>query len=373
VNLRQRREHLHVIARLAVALTALLLLEGCFYRPMLSFDLASPPQITVPAALAGVVDGRARFREIWCAIRQDHGKGLPEDRPCEEVLVRFAGEGTPSGRMVFLGPASGALRIVVVPGMLGECFRASAVPFGDALAHLATYGYRGEVLWVSGRSSSSHNARQVRDAVMEQALADGERLLLVGHSKGAVDILEALAGYPEIAPRVAAVVSVAGAVNGSPLIEGLYRSHAEFMKRFPFADCDVGDRGAFDSLRPTRRLQFLATATLPSSVRYFSVVGVVEEAETTWSLRTRWKRLAEIDPRNDGQLLWSDAIIPGSTLLGYVRADHLAIALPFSRNPATFMGRLVDQNRFPREVLLEAVVRTVEETLAAPGAASARP
>ena len=348
-------------------MTVLLLLQGCFRRPLLTFDLTSPPQLTVPAALAGVVDGRARFREIWCAIRADHGTSLPEDRPCEEVLVRFAGEGPPSGQPIVLGPASGALRIVVVPGMLGECFRASAVPFGDALAHLATYGYRSEVIWVSGRSSSGHNARQLREALMAQALAPGERLLLVGHSKGAVDILEALAGYPELAARVAAVLSVAGAVNGSPLVEGLYDSHAAIMKHYPFADCDTGDGGAFDSLRPTRRLQFLATATLPSTIRYFSVVGVVGEAETTWSLRTRWKRLAEIDPRNDGQLLWSDAIIPGSTLLGYVRADHLAIALPFSRNPTTFMGRLIDRNRFPREVLLEAAVRTVEEALAAPG------
>ena len=43
------------------------------------------------------------------------------------------------------------------------------------------------------------------------------RVVLVGYSKGAPDILEAIVNYPEIRPRVAAVVSAAGAVGGSPL------------------------------------------------------------------------------------------------------------------------------------------------------------
>ena len=47
-------------------------------------------------------------------------------------------------------------------------------------------------------------------------LASDERLVLIGYSKGAPDILGGLVTYPELAQRVAAVVSVAGSVNGSP-------------------------------------------------------------------------------------------------------------------------------------------------------------
>ena len=337
---------------------------GCLRRPLLSFDLAEPPQVLVVGAQAGVVDSRARFREVWCAIREDHGKHLPDDRPCDDALLRVGGEDAPTGRPVAIGSASGALRIVVVPGLFGECFRGTAAPLTDGLVHLETHGYRTEIAWVNGRSSSGHNARQLREAFMATPLGPGQRLLVVAHSKGVVDALEALAAYPELVPRVAAVVSIAGAVNGSRLIEGLDHTSTAILQHLPLAGCDSGDGGALESLRPAVRMRFLATARLPAAVQYFSLVGIVDEAETSWPLRSRWRRLAEIDPRNDGQVLWTDAIIPGSKLLGYVRADHLAIALPFGRTP-NWLGAVLDHNGFPREVMLEAIVRTVEEWLEA--------
>ena len=334
---------------------------GCFRRPLLP-DTPGEPGILVPAARADVGEGRARFREVWCAVREDHGKDLPEDRPCDDVLWRLDGEGAPTGRRVALGPARGSLRVVVVPGIFGECFRNLAGTFADGLAHLTTHGYRTEVIMVSGRSSSRHNAAQIRDAIKAMTLGSGERLLLVGHSKGAVDILEALAAYADIVPRVAAVASVGGAVNGSPLADGLRSFYAAILKKLPLSGCGTGDGGGLDSLRRAERLRFLATATLPPSVKYFSVVGIVDRAGTSRLLRSSYRALAELDPRNDGQVLWSDAVIPGATLLGYVRGVHWAIALPFSRKSSVLASILIDRNAFPREVLLEAIVRTVEES-----------
>jgi hypothetical protein len=55
--------------------------------------------------------------------------------------------------------------------------------------------------------------------------------------------------------------------------------------------------------------------------------------------------------------------MPGATLLGYVRGDHWAIALPFSRTSSALEAMLIERNAFPREVLLEAIVRRVEESL----------
>src|SRR5712692_561125 len=265
-----------------VALLGLLVapVTGCFRRPLLS-DPPGEPGVLVPAARADVVEGRARFREVWCAVREDHGKDLPEDRPCDDVLLRLDGEGAPTGRRVALGPTRGSLRVVVVPGIFGECFRNLAGTFADGLAHLATHGYRTEVIMVSGRSSSRHNATQIRDAIRAMTLGPGERLLLVGHSKGAVDILEALAAYADLVPRVAAVASVGGAVNGSPLADGLRSFYAAILKKLPLSACGAGDGGGLDSLRRAERLRFLATATLPPSVKYFSVVAVVFNDNTS--------------------------------------------------------------------------------------------
>jgi hypothetical protein len=57
-------------------------------------------------------------------------------------------------------------------------------------------------------------------------------------------------------------------------------------------------------------------------------------------------------------------IIPRSTLLGFVKADHWAVAMPLARDlPA--LTPWLNRNEFPREVLLEAVIRFVEENLMA--------
>ena len=62
-------------------------------------------------------------------------------------------------------------------------------------------------------------------------------------------------------------------------------------------------------------------------------------------------------------MIFYDALIPGSTLLGYVNADHWAIAMPISREMPLVADTFIDRNAFPREVLLEAIVRFVEESM----------
>jgi hypothetical protein len=134
--------------------------------------------------------------------------------------------------------------------------------------------------------------------------------------------------------------------------------------------CAPGDGGGIESLRRSTRRRWLRRHTLPSSTRCFSLVALPEPERVSAILRPGHRHLAAIDPANDGQVLWTDAIIPGSTLLGYANADHWAVALPIVRGvPARLQAlaaTLVDRNAFPREVLLEAVVRQVEEELARP-------
>jgi hypothetical protein len=87
----------------------------------LPFSVDTPPLILAPAQYAEVRDGRGRFREIYCAVREDHGAALPYDRPCEEVIWSLSNEPTGSGRPVWLGPARLKLRILVASGIYSEC------------------------------------------------------------------------------------------------------------------------------------------------------------------------------------------------------------------------------------------------------------
>jgi hypothetical protein len=70
-----------------------------------------------------------------------------------------------------------------------------------------------------------------------------------------------------------------------------------------------------------------------------------------------------MDPRNDSQTLFTDQLIPGSVLLGYLNADHWAVALPLDQAHPLLAATFTNRNAFPRAPMLEAVMRTVEETL----------
>ena len=337
-----------------------LLLTGCLGKPLLPYTQATPPLILLPASQANIEDGRGRFREIWCAVRKDHGAKLPGDRPCEEAVLRLEGEPAPTGKPVVLEQAKLELRFLLVSGLYSDCFEASKA-FSYARAHVGRLGYRAADLAVSGSSSSAHNARMIRDALLAADLARGERAVLIGYSKGVPDILQALVEYPEIVGKVAAVVSIAGAVGGTPLTDSMGELEKKIMAKNPIVACPPGVGDPIASLQRSTRQLWLSQNRLPPSVRYFSLVTFADRENVSTVLLVNYDRLAQVDPRNDGQLIFYDQVIPGSTLLGYVRADHWAVAMPFSQD--RIAPALVDKNEFPREVLLESVVRFVEEKL----------
>jgi len=347
------------------ALLAGLLLAGCAGQPLVPYSADTPPLALVPAAQAGVVDKRGRFREIYCAVLEAHGHALPDYRPCDEALARVGSEPAGSGAGVDLGPSKTGLVAAVVPGIGYDCFSKWLAPAGTTAAHVRTFGYDFVAIKVDALSGTSRNARQIRDAVMAMDVGDRvPRVVLIGYSKGAPDVLDAIVNYPEIRPRVAAVVSAAGAIGGSPLANDAEQYQAELLQHFPGAACDAGDGGAVESLRPAIRRAWLAQHPLPAGVRYYSLVTFPRPERISSILTGSYDRLARIDSRNDSQMIFYDQVIPGSSLVGYVDADHWALVVPIARQHDTIGSLFVTQNAYPREALTEAILRFVEEDLA---------
>jgi hypothetical protein len=159
---------------------------------------------------------------------------------------------------------------------------------------------------------------------------------------------------------------VAGAVGGSPLADELADFYQSILMHSPAPRCPAGDGGGIESLKPGTRHLWLSNHPLPSGIRFYSLANFAGREEISSVLRPKYDHLARIDPRNDGSVIFYDMIIPGSTLLGYARADHLAVAIPANRTWPTLSAGILDRNAFPREVLLEAAIRFVEEDLAGP-------
>jgi hypothetical protein len=352
----------------ATILGAAVSLGGCYNAPLMPYSEDNAPLALLPVTRAGVEDRRDRFREIFCAVLEARGPELPDYRPCDEALTRVGTEPAGSGKPVALGQSDRRLVAAIVPGIGWDCFAEWMDLKHSVAAHVGRFGYGQVLIPVDALSSSANNARQIRDAILSMKSSGANPdLVLIGYSKGVADILESAAAYPEIRARIAAVVSAAGAVGGSPLANDATQDQAELMRYWPGAQCSVGDNGALESLRPSTRQAWLAENALPRDFPYYSLVTFPQPEHISSVLEPSYDKLSQVDARNDGQVLFYDQVIPGSSLLGYLNADHFAVAVPIERSHPTIGSIFIDHNRYPREALLEAVLRFIEEDLAASG------
>lgn len=352
------------MVRIPVFILILAALAACSGKPIVPYTIDGPPLALVPATTAGINDQRGRFREIACALLEEKGREQPGYRECEDALTRVGREPEGTGEPVYLGPSRRELTAAMVPGIGWECFRHwldYEKRIGDAVRES---GYKTFIFTVDGLSGTQNNARQIRDTIIASAHElEPEQLVLVGYSKGVPDILEAIVAYPEIHPFVAAVIGVAGSVGGSPLAYGATESQLDLLRHIPDSTCSRGDGEGVSSLHPSVRQAWLAQNTLPDHIPFYSVVTFPQEDQISDILKGSHRKLAAIDPRNDSQVLFYDQIIPGSTLVAYLNADHWAVAVPVTE-AHPYIGKIfVDQNTYPRRAIMEAVLRFVEEDL----------
>jgi pimeloyl-ACP methyl ester carboxylesterase len=345
-------------------------LGGCSSEPRVPWSRDLAPLDLGTGAEGTLVDGRGRFREIFCAVNNDHGASLPDYRPCEEALMRLGIEPPATGEPVALGASEQDFLVLMVPGFGYQCVKSWLDHDYSAPLHVAGHGYQVELLEVDGLASSAANAAIIRKYIADLPPEKAARpLVLIGYSKGAPDILEFLVAYPELAEKVVAVVSFAGAVGGSPMADRVTQSQMELLARVPGSQCELGDGGALRSLSPAYRRQWIRDHELPGHIRYYSVISFPDpETRISRGLKPSWRKLGEkADVRNDSQLIFYDQALPGSTLLAFTNADHWAMAAPVARQHDFAASTFANRNDFPREVMLEALLRYVEEDLARKG------
>jgi len=347
-------------------LLAFLSLAGCVTLPEpadLRASVAAYPGGSLPADR----DGRARFREIFCRLAAPSGEQTYHATSCDDLLWGLKDEPARAAHRPMLPELPADLRIFLVSGAFGDCRDLDTIPFGDEIQRLASRGMRIQAVMVSGRSGTEHNSRQIAEAIQSAGIeASSTRIVLIGYSKGAVDILQFLADFPRLGQRVVSVVSIAGPIFGSPLA-----NKADWWYRTLLAEsfsgmCDPGDGLVISSLLPDIRRRWLEEHPLPRHIAYYSLVSFTTDEHMSLGLKPSWQLLAKHDPRNDGQVLAADAVIPGSTLLGYANADHWDIAIAIERQMPHLSGRK-NSRPYPRAALLDATLHYVSESLESAG------
>ncbi|MET0029422.1 MAG: hypothetical protein ABW101_17455 [Candidatus Thiodiazotropha sp.] len=353
----QRYKAVFTLSLLLVALS----MAGCSSTPLQPYSTDVTPLMLAPAIQSEDQDDRGRFREIFCTVLEARKTTLPDPLGCDEALTRIGAEPAGNGVAVNLGPAQRRLRLVFVPGLGWDCFADWLGQFESTYNHLRSLGYEMTILNIDGLSSSQHNAGLIRDAILSLPEAREPDILAVGYSKGMVDLLNAITEYPEIQSRIVAVASLAGAVGGSPLAYQATADQLELMQYFPGAACEsTGDEALID-LYPDTRKKWLSRHPLPQQIPFYSLITFPQPERISWILKNSYNKLAQVDPRNDSQLIFYDQFIPGSKLVAYLNADHLAIALPIDEKHRLISALFVNENTFPRDALYEALMRYIEE------------
>jgi pimeloyl-ACP methyl ester carboxylesterase len=335
---------------------------GCT-PPLLKFDVDTPAQTLTYAGAPSFYDQRPRFRKIFCELINDNSQAQQRQIKCEDYLWRLNDEKQDDRVSRPLPVHDPSLRIILVAGAFAECFPKMGKPYQDAAARLKKFGYRIDTTVISGRSSSSYNAAMIAKTVDGLEIKATERLILLGYSKGAMDILHFLVEYPELAKKVTAVLSVAGVINGTPLADKFAETYDNWFKNISIKACEPGDGGVLNSLKRSAQFPWLADNPLPQDVRYFSIVAFTNRENVQPGLLFTYDYLRNIDPRNDGQVIFYDQAIPGSSLLGYINLDHWAIAVPVREKMASAGWAAASTHPHVRGLLFEAMILFLVEKL----------
>jgi len=199
---------LSILVLLATALTS-----GCMSVPTDAAIRATNAVLPVSKVAVDIdVDGRSRYRDFFCTLAEDHGvSAARRQNNCDALLWRLSDE-APSAGKVQPAPFDTSLQIFVVGGAFSSCFGSASTVFPKAIERLSAKGYAIDTLAVNSRSSADYNASMIATSLADISEAP---IILVGYSKGAVDIAHFLVNYPEIAARVVAVLSLAGPLMGS--------------------------------------------------------------------------------------------------------------------------------------------------------------
>ncbi len=296
------------------------------------------------------------FADRFCSVLKQSNPDGGQWGACEQYI-----DG-PGRTDLTLSAISKNYRVLIVPGILSSCSMAPTA-YQEGQEHLKkTYGLTIELLPVPN-DSTEENAKIIAEYLRQQMQNDSRKYIVLGYSKGAPDVMSALATEQGVVPAVAALVTVAGAVGGSPVADMMpAQSIEKWLKQLPMGGCKGNLAQGFASLKRETRRAFLQQYPNPL-VPTFSIIAKSDESNTSKMMLQTWQMLTGFRADQDGQLLGNDAIAPGATFLGAARGDHFAVALPFEGKADAIMKMMVDHGHYPRSALIESLVRYVTEDL----------
>lgn len=301
-------------------------------------------------------DRSTDFANLFCTVLDQEHPDEGQWGGCSQYLD------APAQGKADLPPISNKYKVLIVPGVFSACVESAAPAFKEGQTHLHDkHGLTVELLSIPNASSET-NAQTIAQYLKDHRKDDERKYIVVGYSKGAPDLQVALTNDAEAAAGVAAFVTVAGAVGGSPIADLLPAQVDRWLKAYNVTKCEGDLAATFKSLQRGARQAFLAAHPDPP-VPSYSIAAVSDRSNTSKFMLENWLMMSVYGPKQDSQLIQADTVVPGAVFLGSAKADHFAIALPFESSSDASVRSAFDKNHFPRTALLEALVRYVTQDI----------
>ena len=190
-------------------------------------------------------------------------------------------------------------------------------------------GFAADVLGVGGRNDIATNAKLIAEQIDAHAADDRVASCSIGHSKGAPSCWRCSPRGPTSRRASSALLTVAGALNGSPLADDLHGLYGMTLGVMPFEGLRPR-RG-----RPGRRPHAAARARVvgartASRLRtpLYSLVTLPDFDAPVAVAVLPYARLSSYSPRQRRHAARAGSGRAVSRLLGIVNADHLSVAIP---------------------------------------------
>ncbi len=302
-------------------------------RPDLPPSSLPPPEpVAAPAPSPGAIAQLVRSLRGLPPAKQWWGPGCAgmagwfraESAPTTEVTPRFQQLYARVRRGEPVLPAEARRHVyLMVKGLMGDEL------FGylsDNQTRLERRGLETQEVQVDTEGSLEDNIEVVRKA-LENAAFFGRSVVLVGHSKGAVESVSALAIYPKLRQHVRAVVAIQAPYGGSPIAHDLTDSpelHRVLDIAFPLFFYGVSR--SVDDLSYTARKEFVRRHP------YAGEVPTVSLATSRYSRRSLLFPVAHYVRQryglpSDGLVAQVDAEVPGSRVVRLDDMDHAEAAM----------------------------------------------
>jgi hypothetical protein len=221
-------------------------------------------------------------------------------------------------------------KVLLVSGYFGDVDPAY---FADHMKWLASLGVERERVAVRSRDDIAVNA-----PIIAAAIRGSDRpVLLITHSKGSVDALEALRTDPTLRAKVKGWISLQGTFLGTPVADMMFDgSLLDPLFAIAILELLGGTRASAQSLTTKASRAYVSghAAAIDvllrevPAVAFASALNVKPGGRARTTLEIPYALMSRQGIRNDGLVPIDSAVLPGMDFVRVAGVDHIAPVMP---------------------------------------------